>query len=282
MLPTQIWRVRRGRDSEKIVYQITVPSVGGLKLDWIPLQSGLSSLSWDMLYFMVTGWSCHRGQQARHTCTSALKKASSVETSKQTLQKGHALPQCQQIFGHNFKEQWQTFETAYQHHVCAGAMCHVTTCFGGRLWRNSTLLSPACPAVLVTQRSGLMRVLSSEWTHHAPLPAFTHLSPHVFPWRLAHFIFYMMNVSLNLLWRLSELLLYHRFQPRRDSSNGNYRGICCITKHIPCWGFHMYTAFLFRDQHLRKIHLFVLIYSILQLQQPLQLFHLCIERGLYE
>lgn len=123
---------------------------------------------------------------------------------------------------------------------------------------------------------------SSEWTHHAPLPAFTHLSPHVFPWRLAHFIFYMMNVSLNLLWRLSELLLYHRFQPRRDSSNGNYRGICCITKHIPCWGFHMYTAFLFRDQHLRKIHLFVLIYSILQLQQPLQLFHLCIERGLYE
>ncbi|TRY97692.1 hypothetical protein DNTS_035492 [Danionella cerebrum] len=51
---------------------------------------------------------CARGEgkgSRLGTRVPALKKAVSVENSKQTLQKGHALPQCQQIFGQNFKEQ---------------------------------------------------------------------------------------------------------------------------------------------------------------------------------
>ncbi len=50
-----------------------------------------------------------------------------------------------------------------------------------------------------------------ERSCYARLPASTllsPLSPHTFPWRLTHFVSSKMNVSLNLLWHLSELQIY--------------------------------------------------------------------------
>lgn len=88
--------------------------------------------------------------------------------------------------------------------------------------------------------------LQRERSCHARLPAFTFLSPlspHTFPWRSTHFVSSQMNVSLKLLWHLSELQLYYRFQLCGDSWNGTYRGICCITEQI-CSDYHVYTTFL--------------------------------------